>query len=149
MFLGTGNESRRLLVAASALGISDRIHVVPAVSYRDIPSVYAEADIVVAPSLPTPYWEEQFGMVLVEAMASGRALVSTASGAIPEVVGDGAFLVPPYDIDALAAALERLLADPQERQELGRRARERASRHFAIPHVASQLAACYWSVAAQ
>ena len=103
VFVGSGNQSRRLGVAASALGVSERLHIVPAVSYQDVPTVYAAADIVVAPSLPTPYWEEQFGMVLVEAMASGRALMSSASGAIPEVVGDCALLVPPYDTDALAA----------------------------------------------
>ena len=148
VFVGSGNQSRRLGAAASALGLSERVHVLPAVSYQDVPSVYAAADIVVAPSLPTPYWEEQFGMVLVEAMASGRALVSSASGAIPEVVGDGALLVPPYDIDALAAALKCLLEDPQERESLGHRARERATRNFAIPQVASQLAASYRSVLA-
>jgi alpha-maltose-1-phosphate synthase len=148
VFVGSGNQSHRLRVAATALGVSERIRIVPTVSYADIPKVYSTADVVVAPSLPTPYWEEQFGMVLVEAMASGRALVSTSSGAISEVVGDGAVLVPPYDPAALRDALERLLGDPEERVVLGQRALERANRLYAIPRVAPQLADCYRRVLA-
>jgi glycosyltransferase involved in cell wall biosynthesis len=148
VFVGSGDQSHRLRVAATALGVSERIRIVPSVSYADIPGVYAAADVVVAPSLPTPYWEEQFGMVLVEAMASGRALLSTSSGAISEVVGDGAVLVPPYDPEALSEALEQLLGDPQRRVALGQRAQERASRLYAIPRVAPQLADCYRRVLA-
>jgi starch synthase len=148
VFVGSGDQGQRLRVAATALGVSERIRIVPSVPYADIPSVYSTADVVVAPSLPTPYWEEQFGMVLVEAMASGRALVSTSSGAISEVVGDGAVLVPPYDPGALHDALERLLGDPQERVMLGQRALERATRLYAIPRVAPQLADCYRRVLA-
>ena len=145
-FVGNGNQRERLAVAAATLGVSDRVHLVPSASYAEIPCVYAAADLVVAPSLPTPYWEEQFGMVLVEAMASGRALVTTTSGAISEVVGDCAVLVPPYDIRALTYALERLLQEPQERMALGLRARDRASHLYSIPRVASQLADCYRGV---
>jgi alpha-maltose-1-phosphate synthase len=148
VFVGSGDQSHRLRVAATALGVSERIRIVPAVSYADIPNIYATADVVAAPSLPTPYWEEQFGMVLVEAMASGRALVSTSSGAITEVVGDAAVLVPPYDPEALCAALEQLLGDPQARVALSQRALERASRLYGIPRVAPQLAGCYRRVLA-
>ena len=132
LFVGTGNQSLRLLVAAKAHGVSDVVRFVPGVSYREIPFVYAAADIVVAPSLPTPYWEEQFGMVLAEAMASGRALLSTTAGAIPEVVGDAGVLVPPYDSEALSEALKTLLHDSRERFALGSAARERAHRLFSV-----------------
>jgi alpha-maltose-1-phosphate synthase len=149
VFVGSGNQGSRLSIAAAALGVSERVHVVPFVSYGEMPNVFLTADLVVAPSLPTPYWEEQFGMVLVEAMASGRALVSTASGAIPEVVGDGAVVVPPYDVEALTDAMDRLLGDTEERMALGLRAREWACRRYAIGQVAPQIAECYRRVLAE
>jgi glycosyltransferase involved in cell wall biosynthesis len=52
-----------------------------------MPGIFARASCVVLASLPTPSWEEQFGMVLAEAMASGVPIIASASGAIPEVLG--------------------------------------------------------------
>jgi len=148
IFVGNGDQGSRLKIAASALGITEFVRVVPAVTYGEIPAVYASADIVVAPSLPTPYWEEQFGMVLVEAMASGSTLISTSSGAISEVVGDGAVLVPPYDHAALTGALRRLISNDAERLTQGNKARQRATSLFDIPVVAPQISACYRHVLA-
>ena len=143
VFVGTGNQGPRLTTAAAALGVSDRVHIVPFVSYGEMPDVFRSADLVVAPSLPTPYWEEQFGMVLVEAMASGRALVTTASGAIPEVVGDGAVLVPPYDIEALTGVMDRLLTDPEERSTLGLEGPPKSERSLRHRAGRARIAACY------
>ena len=56
---------------------------------------YSSLDVLVVPSLPTPGWEEQFGRVVVEAMAVGVPVVSTTSWSLPEVVGDAGVLVPP------------------------------------------------------
>jgi glycosyltransferase involved in cell wall biosynthesis len=70
-----------------------------------MPALYASAACVVLASLPTRGWEEQFGMVLVEAMAAGVPIVAADSGAIPEVVADRATLVAPGDWPGLARAL--------------------------------------------
>jgi alpha-maltose-1-phosphate synthase len=147
VFVGSGTQQERIRIAARALGVEHRVHVRPGVSYQDLPRHYATADLIVAPSLTTPYWEEQFGMVLAEALACGCPLITTESGAIPEVVGDAARLVPPYDIEALSEALGSLLASEAERKALGEAGRERALRRYAVPVVAEQLAAVYEDVA--
>ncbi len=69
---------------------------------------------------------EGFGFPPLEAMAAGVPVVATAVGAIPEVAGDGALLVPPGDIDALAAALADVLGDEAIRDALIERGRTRA-----------------------
>ena len=66
-------------------------------------------DVLVLPSRTRPNWSEQFGRVLIEAMASDVAVVASDSGAIPEVAGDGAFLFPEDDAVALGQSIARAL----------------------------------------
>ena len=71
---------------------------------------------------------EGFGLTVAEAMASGCAVVAVGASSIPEVVGDAGVLVPRSDVSLLAAALARVLAEPETRAALGARGRERAAR---------------------
>lgn len=112
----------RLLARIAAEGAADTIRLVG--NRDDMPDVYAALDLVVAPSR----WEG-FGIMLVEAMAAGRAIVATRTGAIPEIVKDGetAVLVEPRDPAALADAIAKLLDAPAERSRLGIEGRRRAT----------------------
>jgi glycosyltransferase involved in cell wall biosynthesis len=85
-----------------------------------LPELYAAARVFAYPSL-----YEGFGIPPLEAMASGTPVVASTAGALPEVLGDAALLVPPHDTDALAQALE---AAAQDSGELRRRGLERAAR---------------------
>jgi glycosyltransferase involved in cell wall biosynthesis len=91
------------------------------VSDADLPAVYAAARVFAYPSL-----YEGFGIPPVEAMACGTPVVASTAGALPEVLGDAALLVDPYDVDALADAL-RAAAD--DRGTLRRRGIVRAARY--------------------
>ena len=128
------------------MGLASFVTFSGRISYTDMPAIHRLADIFVLPSIPTPIWEEQFGMVLVESMASGKAVVSTQSGSIPEVVGDAGVLVPPGDPGALAQELGRLLCDEAWRNELGHRARQRVVSTYAHDIVAERIADAYRSV---
>lgn len=96
---------------------------------------YARADVF---CLPTR--QEGFGIVFLEAMASGLPVVAGDAAAVPEVVPDGeaGLLVPPTDAEALAGAIVRLLEDPELRDRMGRRGRERV-RAFAWERVAERF----------
>lgn len=97
-------------------------------SQGDIGRVYQEADVCVAPSV----WDEPFGIVAVEAMASGRPVVAVRGGGLQEIVIDGetGFLVQRGDSGALAERLARLLDAPGLRKSMGTAGRARAVQHY-------------------
>jgi glycosyltransferase involved in cell wall biosynthesis len=104
--------------------LNDRISFTGAVAPESLSALYAAADLFVLASR-----FEGYGMAYAEAIAHGLPVVGTAAGAIPEAVPPGAgVLVPPDDVDALAAALHRLIASPAERATLAAGARKAASR---------------------
>jgi glycosyltransferase involved in cell wall biosynthesis len=109
---GAGPESDRLAASAVRLGITDRVTFHGHVEEEAIPDTYRHFDVLAVPSVPMPGWLEQFGRVVVEAQASGIPVVASASGALPDVVGEEGLLVPPNDPQALHAALSRLLDEP-------------------------------------
>ena len=86
-----------------------------------------------------------FGLTMLEAMASGNALVAARAGGATAVVTDGqdGLLVPPGDADALAAALEPLMRDPERAAAMGERARAHVVAHFSVEAEAVQYAAVY------
>ena len=89
-----------------------------------LPAEYHELDALVLPSLDAdPNWKEQFGRVLVEAMASGVPVIGSDSGAIPGVVGGAGLIVPEGDCAALTAALRDLRDSPAARAEQAKRGR--------------------------
>nr|WP_249419798.1 glycosyltransferase [Rhabdothermincola salaria] len=145
--VGDGPERGALVALADRSGVADRVRFRGPVDHDDLGAVYAALDVVVVPSLETPAWVEQFGRVAVEAMASGVAVVVSDSGALPEVVGDGAEVVPWGDPDALAAVLARLAVDPTGRARLAAAGRARAG-HFTWAAVAARHRALYDEVVA-
>ena len=105
LIVGVGPEERRLRGVVHDLGLAGVVELRGWVPYDELPRVYAQASCLVLASLPVPFWEEQFGMVLAEAMAAHVPIVAAASGAIPEVVGDSGTLFAPGDWAGLATTL--------------------------------------------
>ena len=88
------------------------------------------------PSRSTPSWVEQFGRVLVEAMACAVPVVGSASGEIPNVIGDAGLVFPEGDVEALRGALARLAASPEERRRLGEVGRRRVLERYTQVRIA-------------
>jgi glycosyltransferase involved in cell wall biosynthesis len=132
---GDGPERAALEHLARELGVADRLRFTGVLTPADAEHIIGALDVLVLPSRTRPNWSEQFGRVLIEAMASDVAVVASDSGAIGEVVGDGGLLVPEDDVPALAAAIERALS-PFEGASIRarglRRVRERFSHHVAV-----------------
>jgi len=111
---------------------------------EDVPDLLAASDILVSPSDREP-----FGRVLVEAAASGVPVVSTRSGAKPEIVLDGltGLLTPAGEARPIAEACLKLIGDPEFAQVLGTRARARAQECFDVNRTASEMAALFEEIA--
>ena len=123
LLLAGGDRANRpaLEVLARGLGVADRVVFTGQVHDADLPVLYSECALFVLPSL-----EEGFGLPALEAMACGAAVVAADRAAIPEVVGDAGLLVDPEDEAAIAAAMTRVLSNPELRESLRRRGLERA-----------------------
>jgi glycosyltransferase involved in cell wall biosynthesis len=107
---------------------------------------WSSLDVLVVPSRTTRNWAEQFGRVIVEAMARDVPVVGSSSGAIPEVIGDAGLVVPEGDVEALAAALTRLRAEDDLRRTLVERGRQRVKRVYAEDMVMRGTVAFYEKV---
>jgi colanic acid/amylovoran biosynthesis glycosyltransferase len=126
-------------------GLAGEVNFLGAVSHDDLLARLAAGDWDVAalPSVVTASGElEGIPVSLVEAMAHGLPALATATGAIPELLDDGAgLLVPPADPGALADALEQLAGDPDLRTRLGTAGRLRIEEQYDVDRVAEQLGA--------
>ncbi|MFF4425775.1 glycosyltransferase family 4 protein [Streptomyces sp. NPDC001549] len=133
---GDGPDRPRLEREAADPARSGRMQLMGSVPNRDLPRLYAAADVVVMPS-----YEEGFPRVLLEAMASGTPVVTTDAGGSVDVVGaDYPYVAPVGDLDALAGHLRSLAAVPRaDRCELGLRLRHRAQSEFSPERVAAML----------
>ncbi|WP_439691529.1 glycosyltransferase [Curtobacterium sp. SP.BCo] len=127
-------EYQRLDALARSLGVRDHVTFRGQLGQHDMPAVYRSADVVVCAP-----WYEPFGIVPLEAMACGRAVVaSRVGGLIDTVVEDATGLhVPPRDETAVAAAVAGLLDDADRRERYGRAGRARAERRYTWQEVAA------------
>lgn len=141
LIVGVGPEEKKLRGVISDLGLEHLVELRGWVPYDEIPSVYARASCLVLGSMPTRYWEEQFGMVLAEAMAAHVPIVAAASGAIPEVVGSSGKLFSPGDWVGLASALQ----DGPLSQPPGTRRPPEPERleRYSVPAAAARIQAAY------
>lgn len=147
LIVGSGPEQPRLEHLSSELGIGSRVQFVGAVQQREVGLWMRRFDVLVLPS--TREWNEQFGHVLVEAMACGVAVVGSDSGEIPHVIDDSGFVFPAGDRAALAAILEQMIRNPALATTMSRRGLQRAISLFSDEAVAAQLIAAYRELVAE
>ncbi len=141
---GRGPESDAVAVWRETSSVGDRLRWCGPVEPEDVAAVLSCCDLLVLPSRSDPDfrtltsrgWEEQFGMVLIEAMAQGVPVVASSSGAIPEVVGEAGLLFEQDSLEALKQALRRLLLEDELRRDLSARGRERVRTRYSTDAVA-------------
>ena len=137
--IGTPSAVTREQVAQLAL--ADRVTFASGLPDAEYARALTSAQVAVIPSL-----YEGFSLPAVEHMASGTPLIASRAGALPEVTGDAALLVPPGDPEELAVALRGLLDDEQARAERAERGLARVRERFAWPAVAAATEALYRKV---
>jgi rhamnosyl/mannosyltransferase len=143
LIAGSGPERERLQARAAARNLATQVHFLGDVSDADLPALYRIADVFV---LPAHLRAEAFGLVQVEALASGLPCVSTELGTGTSFVnrhGETGLVVPPDDPVALAAALRTLLADPALRRRYGAAGQQRVAALFTHEQMLDGIEAVY------
>jgi len=148
LLVGSGEAERDLLKLAQERGVSHLIRHVPSVEHADVPDYMHALEILVLPSRRVGMWAEQFGRVLVEAMAAGKIVIGSSSGAIPEVIGNAGFVFEENNTASLTFELNRaMMLTTSEKEVLAKLAGSRATRDYSWQRFASDayeaLAYCY------
>ena len=136
-----GRDRVEQLVAR--VGLQDRVTLAGAIPYEQMPAAYRAANLFVLPSIAMPEWQEQFGMALLEAMACGVPVVSTYSGAIPEIVGEAGVLCQPNDFVALYESMKSLILNAGYARDLGAAGRARVLERYTLDQYAAALSDVY------
>lgn len=138
LLVGSGEAEQDVLRLARDRGIADDLRHIPSVAHGEVPDYMHALDILVLPSRRRAMWAEQFGRVLVEAMAAGKIVIGSSSGAIPEVIGDAGFVFQENDVKDLTDKLRHAKnMSKHDRDDLSRRAHTRATVYYGWPRFAS------------
>ena len=138
VFMGTGPLAARIEAAARE---DSRIRALTPMTYPEIATFLQLLDVLVLPSRTSSgpvWWKEQFGHILIEAMACGVATIGSNCGAIPEVIGEPDCIFPEADVGALANLLERALRDDAWRLAKNGAARARVLTNYTHEELANR-----------
>jgi glycosyltransferase involved in cell wall biosynthesis len=143
LIVGDGDLKDQFINQARYLGISERTIFAGSAPHENLPAYFAASDIVVLPSLPP----ESFGMVLIEAMACGKPVISHDIPGVRMVVrtGHDGFLVQPGDSEELTRRIQLLLEAPQLARKMGASGRHKVKERYAWAHIIDRLETVYQS----
>jgi len=141
--LGSGPQKGRLQNLVQELGLKERVAFDPPIPSPGMPDYYQGLDLLVLPSRTRPHWKEQFGRVLIEAMATEVPVVGSDSGEIPHVIGDAGLIFPEDNALALRETIEKIMGDERLRQRLARAGRERVVKRYTQAQIALETYQVY------
>ncbi|MCU1268097.1 MAG: glycosyltransferase [Acidobacteria bacterium] len=129
LVVGDGSEREEFERRLDASGVLNRARFTGAINFHQVPAYFHEMDLLVLPTETTKRIREQFGRVLVEAMASGIPVIGSTCGAIPEVIGEAGMVFREGSGESLAAALRQALLDQGLRERMAEAGLERVGRY--------------------
>lgn len=141
--LGSGPQKGRLESLVQELGLIGRVAFDSPIPSPGMPDYYRGLDLLVLPSRTRSNWKEQFGRVLIEAMATGVPVVGSDSGEIPHVIGYAGLIFPEDDALALREAIEEIMGDERLRQRLAQAGRERVLERYTQAQIALETYQVY------
>ncbi|GAX44197.1 group 1 glycosyl transferase [Tolypothrix sp. NIES-4075] len=136
---GSGSGEEALRQEAQKQQVADLVTWQGAVRHEQAPEQLGKFDVLVLPSRTAATWKEQFGHVLIEAMAMGVPVIGSSSGEIPNVIGRPDLVFSEGDAQGLAVILERMIRDPGWRKEAGRYGMTRVYQHYTHERIAERL----------
>lgn len=143
VLIGEGNAKTELKVLAQSLGIEKRVHFLGSVANEALADYYAMFDVFALPSLTTEVWKEQYGRVLLEAMACEIPIIGSDSGAIPEVIGKAGLIFPEKDYEAIAKCILTLYEDRNLCQTLAQQGQIQVQERFSQAQIAAHILEIY------
>jgi glycosyltransferase involved in cell wall biosynthesis len=138
LIVGDGPAKSRLVEHAKELGVNDRVVWGGPVRHSEIPAYLNVLDVLVLASRTGRMWKEQFGRILVEAMACGVPVIGSTSGEIPKVIGDAGLVFKEEDPSALALGLQKVHSEAHLRSELRAKGLNRVEKFFSVSRAATQ-----------
>jgi glycosyltransferase involved in cell wall biosynthesis len=141
--VGSGPELAKLESLAHKLNIAERVKFERWRASTAMPAFYGQLDALVVPSRTRANWKEQFGRVLIEAMAAQVPVIGSTCGEIPNVIGDAGLIFPEGDVTALRVHLTELQNNLALRTAWGERGRARVLAHFTQARIAQATASVY------
>lgn len=144
--LGDGPDKMRLEKMVHWLGISGRVSFDPKMPSTHMPNYFSGLDVLVLPSITRSNWKEQFGRVLIEAMACDVVVIGADSGAIPDVIGEAGLIFSEGNIEELQDQLQRLIDDVALRDTLRHLGRQRVMDFYTQAAVAQNTVKVYQQV---
>ena len=136
---GSGSSEAELRQEAELQQISDRVVWRGAVPHDAAPAELGNFDVLVLPSRSVATWKEQFGHVIIEAMAMGIPVIGSNCGEIPNVIAREDLVFPESDSTALAEILKRIICDDSWREEMGNYGIERVRKYYSHERIAQRL----------
>ena len=148
ILMGSGPDRAAFEARASQLGLGGRVRILDPQPPQNVAAFMRALDVFVLLSHTLPTWKEQFGRVIIEAQACGIGVIGSDSGAIPEVVGTGGWIVPEGDTAALRALITRLRRDAAEIWGTAQAGLANVASRYTYERIAEQLLDIYRTAAA-
>jgi glycosyltransferase involved in cell wall biosynthesis len=143
VFIGHGPMKGELEELAKGLNVVNRVILKEAIPPQDVPLEMQKMDVFVLPSLTRPNWMEQFGRVLIEAMACETPVIGSSSGEIPRVIDNAGLIFPEGNVQELSRCIRKLLDDPELYAQLATKGRQRVLDHYTQERIAQQIYEAY------
>ena len=140
---GNGIQKRNLEDLCHKLGIEFYTTFLGKIQSSDMPSYLQQLDVLVLPSITVSGWKEQFGRIIIEAMACGIPVIGSNCGEIPKVLGDAGLVIAERSASEIESAIKRLYYDKALRKELSVKARLRVENRFSWKIVTDQIYSLY------
>ena len=143
VFIGHGPMKSELEELAKSLDVANRVIFKEAIPPQDVPLEMQKMDVFVLPSLTRSNWMEQFGRVLIEAMACETPVIGSNSGEIPRVIDGAGLIFPEGNAKELSRSIRKLLDYPELYAQLATKGRQRVLEHYTQEHIAQQIYEAY------
>jgi len=146
LIIGNGPLKPKIILKAQQLSVLERVRLIDCVPSKDIPQYLNLLDCLILPSLTRPNWKEQFGRVLIEAMACEVPVIGSTSGEIPRVIGNAGLIFREGDITDLQQKIEMIIFDNHLKEKLRNDGLLRVREQFTQQSIASQTYQVYRKV---